>query len=136
MSRRFSGHGMIALGAALLAIVGWREGMAVQDAPVAFKPAAPRHDLMEWHDKAFSALRKEIGRGKGEQAAEHAWLLAELANVNSTHSPRRDYQSWAGQVRDDAVAAAKLLKEGKVDEAKPIVKRMSDTCNTCHDKYQ
>jgi hypothetical protein len=102
----------------------------------AFKAVAPVEVLMEWHDFAYSNLKLNIVKQKKSKAIEHAYLVAELANVNMTHRSEGDYRSWAGKVRDLALQASQLLSEEKYDDAKAICKTMSDTCDACHDKYQ
>lgn len=100
-----------------------------------FRPVAPRIDLMEWHDKSFNAMRLAIAKKK-PAAAEHAWLLAELANVNGHHSDEADYRKWAGEVRAAAAEIAKAAKGKNFDRAKELAKMVNDTCTACHDKYQ
>jgi soluble cytochrome b562 len=100
-----------------------------------FRPVAPRIDLMEWHDKSFNAMRLAIAKKKPE-AAEHAWLLAELANVNGRHSDKADYRKWASEVSNAAAEIAKSAKDKNFDRAKELAKKMSDTCTACHDQYQ
>ncbi len=80
-------------------------------------------------------MRLAIAKKK-PAAAEHAWLLAELANVNGHHSDKADYRKWAGEVRDASAGIAKAAKEKKFDRAKALAKTMNDTCTACHDKYQ
>lgn len=101
-----------------------------------FKPIAPHHSLMEWVDHAYSGMNRAIAKQKNEVAAEHAWLLAELSNVNMQHRTEKDFRDWAAIVRDSAAKLADLAGEKKFDEAKKLSKRIRQTCNACHDKYQ
>ena len=139
MKHRLSRHAFWAVPAAVTLGVAVQRPLTAQDAtaqPVAaYRPIAPKIDLMEWHDRAFNAMRLAIAKKK-PAAAEHAWLLAELANVNSHHSDKTDYRGWAATVRDAAAEIAKAAKEKKFDRAKELAKAMNDTCTSCHDKYQ
>lgn len=139
MKRCLSGYALWAILAAVTLIIAVQRPLTAQDAAsqpaAAYRPIAPKIDLMEWHDRAFNAMRLAIAKKK-PAAAEHAWLLAELANVNSHHSDETDYRGWAAAVRDGAAEIAKAAKEKKFDRAKELAKTMSDTCTSCHDKYQ
>ena len=135
-----SRHVLWAVPAFVALIFAAQQPLAAQEkdsAPSAsgFRPVAPRIDLMEWHDKSFNAMRLAIAKNK-PQAAEHAWLLAELANVNGHHSDKADYRKWAGEVRDAAAEIAKAAKDKKFDRAKELAKKMNNTCTACHDQYQ
>lgn len=139
MKRCLSGHMLWAIPAAVTLIVAVQRPLTAQDTvpqpSAAYRPIAPKIDLMEWHDRAFNAMRLAIAKKK-PAAAEHAWLLAELANVNSHHSDEKDYRAWAQTVRDGAAEIAKAAKDKKFDRAKELAKTMNDTCTSCHDKYQ
>lgn len=124
----------VPLAALTLALAGGQETAAPQPA-VAFQPVMSQHDLMEWQDRTFDALRKDIG-GKKKDAADQAWLLAELSNVNTQHSAESDYQGWAVQVRDAALDIAKAVKAKDFDRAKELARTMDATCDACHDKYR
>ncbi len=117
-----------------LALLGGQENGKTP--PVAtFRPIMSQHDLMEWQDRTYDALRKAIG-AKKKEAADHAWLLAELSNVNAHHSVEADYQLWAGHVRDGAVKIVEAVKAKDFDRAKDLARTMNATCDACHDKYQ
>lgn len=116
-------------------------GLTAQDKPPAAEPAtlapaAPHHFLMEWHGKAFDELNLALGKKKQEAAAQNAWLLAELANVNTLHSEQADYRGWAAAVRAAAADAAAAIAAKDFDKAKSIAKSIHATCEACHDKYE
>ena len=139
--RTFSSRHMLwAVPAFVALIIAVQKPLAAQEKDAArsasgFRPVAPRIDLMEWHDKSFNAMRLAIAKKK-PAAAEHAWLLAELANVNGHHSDKADYRKWASEVSGAAAEIAKAAKGKNFDRAKELAKKMNDTCTACHDKYQ
>ena len=140
MKQPLTRHVFWAIPATAILLIAVQKPLAAQEKPTrptaaAYRPVAPKIDLMEWHDRAFNSMRLAIAKSKPE-AAEHAWLLAELANVNTRHSEEADYRKWAGEVRDAAAGIAKASKEKKFDRAKALAKTMNDTCTACHDKYQ
>ncbi|MBL8878606.1 MAG: cytochrome c [Phycisphaerales bacterium] len=101
-----------------------------------FKPTTPRTSLMHWHDRAFDELLEGISRKDGE-SAEAAWLLAELANVNSFHSEKPNYRNWADQLRDGAIEIADTIRKKRdFDRAKALCNKLKDTCKRCHDAYK
>ena len=131
-------------GAALAPVVilgGFQPRAAGQDAaspgnPPAFRPISPRATLMEWHSQAFDELNAGIAR-KNVDAADSAWLLAELANVNYFHSEKIDYRAWAGEMRDAAAELANTIRKKRdFNRAGELVKRIKDTCKQCHDMYK
>lgn len=110
-----------------------------QDTPAGgatFKPAAPREALMEWHEKAFNNARKAVSGKKFKDLAENAWLLAELANVNSFHAEKDDYRNWANELSAKAAELAAAGKEKQFDKAAELVKGLNATCKSCHDVYR
>jgi hypothetical protein len=125
---------LVPLAALALALTGGQEPAGPQPA-AAFHPVMSQHHLMEWQDRVFDALRKDIG-GKKKDAADQAWLLAELSNVNTQNSVETDYQGWAGQVRDGALEIVKAVKAADFDRAKDLARTMDATCDACHDKYK
>ena len=68
----------------------------------------------------------------------YAEALAELANVNTYHSQKEDYQAWAGQMRDTALELANEAEKPNADDAKmkKLVNTLKNTCGACHDAYQ
>lgn len=102
----------------------------------AFKPIAPHQTLMGWVDHAYGGMNRAISKKKADVAAEHAWLLAELSNVNMQHRAEKDFRGWAATVRDSAAKLAGLAAEKKFDEAKKLSKQIRQTCTSCHDKYE
>lgn len=139
MKRRFNRHMLWAVPAAVTLLVAVQRPLTAQDTATqpsaAFRPIAPKIELMEWQDRAFSAMRLAIAKKK-PTVAEHAWLLAELANVNRYYSDKMDYRAWAAAVRDGAAEIAKAAEDKKFDRAKELAKTIGDTCTSCHDKYQ
>lgn len=104
--------------------------------PASFRPISPRATLMEWHSQAFDELNAGIDR-KNVAAADSAWLLAELANVNYFHSEKSNYRAWAGEMRDAAAELADTIRKKRdFNRARELSKRIKDTCKRCHDAYK
>lgn len=126
----------------LLALLGGREASVGQEKSAAapdaggFHPVAPHHALMEGHERCHDDLKRAIGRQKSNDAANQAWLLAELANVSSRHSDKEDYRNWANELRAQSVAAARAAESKNWDEAKTALKQISTVCKACHEKYE
>lgn len=113
-----------------------QDGTTKPHAPDRFKPAGPRASLMGWHDRAYDELLDGISR-KDVESAESAWLLAELANVNSFHSEKSDYKAWAEHLRDSASEIADTIRKRRdFDRAKTLSNKLRDTCKRCHDAYK
>lgn len=107
-----------------------------QAAPAAtFAPAAPHEALMEWHERAFKELNEQIAAKKESKASENAWLLAELANVNSFHRPDAKYRELATQLKSLAVETATVLKRKDLPAAQQLTKKLEATCTACHDAF-
>jgi hypothetical protein len=66
----------------------------------------------------------------------HAYILAELANVNQYNNEKEDYSRWAKEVRDMCLELAKVAKEDDLTKAEKIVRTIHAKCGECHDKYQ
>lgn len=132
---------LVAAGAFLITAAFAQSVLTAQEKPSApspgsLSPAAPHHILMEWHDKAFNDFNLALTKKKPEAAAQNAWLLAELANVNTLHSDKPDYREWAGAVRSGAAEAAAAVAAQDFDKAKAIAKGINATCEACHNKYE
>lgn len=120
---------------------------SAQPAPAAaasrpFKPVASIHGLMNGQALLFKSVRKAITNKETPQRLEHievyAEALAELANVNTYHSEKEDYQAWAGQMRDTALELAEEAEKSDADDARmnKLVASLKNTCGACHDAYQ
>ena len=101
-----------------------------------FKPVADRNVLMEWQERVFSGMNRAILQKKDSEVVAHAWLLAELANVNRFHSKKDDYRRWATEMLDTAVKLAESGKAKQFDEAKKLARKMNATCSSCHEVYR
>ena len=66
MKRRLSGYALWAILAAVTLIIAVQRPLTAQDAAsqpaAAYRPIAPKIDLMEWHDRAFNAMRLAIAK--------------------------------------------------------------------------
>ena len=101
-----------------------------------FKPVADRHVLMEWQERVFNGMNRAILQKKDSEVVAHAWMLAELANVNRFHSKKDDYRRWATEMLDTAVKLAESGKAKQFDEAKKLARKMNATCSSCHEVYR
>ena len=101
-----------------------------------FKPVADRHLLMEWQERIFSGMNRAILQKKDGEVVAHAWMLAELANVNRFHSKKDDYRRWAKEMLDTAVKLAESGKAKQFDEAKKLARKMNAVCASCHEVYR
>ncbi len=101
-----------------------------------FKPVADQHMLMEWQERVFSGMNRAILQKKDSEVVAHAWMLAELANVNRFHSKKDDYRRWAKDMLDTAVKLAEAGKAKQFDEAKKLARKMNATCSSCHEVYR
>ncbi len=131
------------LGLAAVALIGalsagfGASNAAVRSAPLAFKPAIPQEQLMDWTDRAFGQMKLAIAKEEQKKAENHAYLLAELANVNVHHKPDdAKFGKHAQDVRDAALELAKLVSAGDYKQAKTVVDRVAAACTACHDAYR
>lgn len=111
-------------------------GAGTQSTESALKPVAPRDDLMHWHDRAFGQVRLGIAQKDAEKAKSYAWLLAELANVNTQHSDDPKYKELAGKLRDGMVAVAEAIEKEEFDKAKQLAMDSGKNCKSCHDAFK
>lgn len=104
-----------------------------------YQPVAPVHDLMEVQEDQFNTIKKLLtATGKDpdfKAMSRHAYVLAELCNVNHYQSEKPDYKKWAFQARDLSVSLAKAAKAKDAAQAKDLFKKIHTTCGECHDKY-
>lgn len=113
------------------------EKAAVAETP--YKPVAPVDPLMEAQEQSFAAIRKQLGATGKEDfkvIERHAYILAEMCNVNHYQSEKADYKKWAFEARDLAVSLAKAAKAKEVDKAKDLAKQIHTKCGECHDVYK
>lgn len=115
-----------------------------------YEPVAPVHDLMEaqgYHFKEITGKirsRKSDPENKDERQAKddyrllsrHAYILAELANVNQHNSEKEDYTKWAQEVRDMCVELAQAARKQDLKAADTITRAIHAKCGQCHDKYE
>ena len=107
-----------------------------------YKPVASVHGLMNGQALLFKSIHKATTDKATPQRRErievYAEALAELANVNTYNSQKKDYQAWAGQLRDTALDLAKEAEKSDADDARmtKLVASMKNTCGACHDAYQ
>lgn len=126
------------------------EKQQAADKKACFEPVAPVHDLMEAQGYHFKEITGKIRSRKSDpeikdekQAKEdfklmgrHAYILAELANVNQYNKDKEDYGKWAREVRDMCVELAKVAKEENVEKADKLGRAIHAKCGECHDKYE
>lgn len=133
VSLLFPGFGLLAAAFLLVAADDppTTQGAVAHD----FKPAAPHGVLMAWHDQAFGQMRLAIARKDAEKAQQYAWLLAELANVNSTHRADEQFRGFANKLRDECAALAEAAGKGDLERGKQLASQINATCTACHDVY-
>jgi len=103
-----------------------------------YQPVAPVHDLMEAQEDHFNAVRKNL-REKNpnfRHMAAHAYVVAELSNVNQFQSDKPDYRAWAIEARDGCVQLAEAAKAKDLKKCKMLFRKVGTTCVACHDEYQ
>lgn len=105
------------------------------------KPVASVSSLMIGQWEHFQSLNKLVANPAAEDHKKslvvQAELLAELANVSTYSSEKRDQRSWAAQLRDHALALAREAK-GSAHEAKikVLLGNMRQIFADCRDAYQ
>jgi len=108
----------------------------------AFKPVAPVESLMHGQGIFFKEISQQLAKPanaeRNHEIAEAVEVLAELANVNRYNKDRKDYQTWATELRDTALAMAAEAKKSNADNGrmKELHQKMKATCGACHDVYQ
>ena len=130
---RFVALAALAAGAALYA-GGPPEGSTQPDR--AFAPVAPIETLMYWQDRALGQVNLGLVKKNTERVTKHAWLLAELANVNSYRKPDVRYRTWALQLRDKASQIARLAEQKKFQQGKQVAREAKAICKKCHDAFR
>lgn len=106
-----------------------------------FKPVASIHGLMNGQQLLFNNIRKAVTNKDWNQRRErievYAEALAELANVNTYNSKKKDYQGWAGQLRDAALELAQEAEKSDADDVRmnKLLDTVKNTCGACHDVY-
>ncbi len=117
---------------------------------VCYEPVISVHDLMEFQQEHFNEIkdrirsRKTDPEGKDEKKVKedynilrkHAYMLGELANVNSFQSEKKDYVDWAKEQRKLSVDLAKAAQKNDLKSIETIGREIHNTCNKCHDKYE
>ncbi len=101
-----------------------------------FRPVAPVGVLMYWQDRALGQINLGLVKKDRERVEKHAWLLAELANVNSRRKPDPRYRSWALDLREKAASIARLAHEGNFAEGKVAARAAKAVCKKCHDVFR
>jgi hypothetical protein len=102
----------------------------------AFKPVQPLEKMMEGQKKLYGEIKEGILDESFGPAAESAWILAEMANVNHYQKEDSAYQSFADRMSADCVSLAKALEKKDASAAKDLVTRIGKTCGACHDQFQ
>lgn len=101
-----------------------------------FKPVLAIHEMMEGQGKLFAEIREGILDKQWKEAARAAWLLAEIANVNRYQHDAADYKRHAKEMSGYCVELARLLKKEDEAGAKTAVRKVSQKCSACHEKYK
>ena len=108
-----------------------------------FKPALSVHHLMEGQGFVFGQIHDALTNANAPRRLKTieagSAVLAELANVNTLNSDKQDYQAWASELRDIALALAKEAdKKADADDKQmnELFKQMKNKCGACHDAYQ
>ncbi len=111
-----------------------------QAAPAAapYKPVAPVHPLMEGQDYHWSQIGKLLKEESPnfKHLEMHAYVLAELSNVNSWQKDKPDYRKWAVEARDLCLELAKAAKAKDTAKGEELRRQIHAKCGECHDKYQ
>lgn len=104
-----------------------------------YKPVSPVEPLMEAQEDQFNAIKKQLvaaGKEDWKLVQRHAFVLAELCNVNHYQSEKDDYRKWAFEARDLCVELAKAAKAKDAPKAKDLFKQIHTRCGQCHDVYK
>ena len=107
-----------------------------------FKPVATVGSLMHGQRTFFkeigAALENPATEDRKEVIEDAAEVLAELANVNRYNEEKKDYRTWATQLRDTALRLAREAEKKQADEQqmKGYFQKIKETCIACHDAYQ
>ncbi len=132
--------GAMVLGMVVLAGVSNAENGT---APGAFKPVAKVSSLMHGQGMLFKRIKKAIAVAETPHRLgvikNYSQVLAELSNVNQYNETKADYQAWARELRDEALALS--AEAGKAENAsnaklKKLFRALKSTCGDCHDVYQ
>jgi|GEM_PF-3635898 len=107
-----------------------------EDGATLDKPIAPQATVMYWHDRAFGQMNLGLARKDQKKAARNAWLLAELANINSRHNDSPRFKAFAAQLRKHAVEVANAVEQENVAMARASSKKISQTCKACHHQFR
>lgn len=102
----------------------------------AFKPVLDVHQQMECQGGLYKSLKDGLLDKKWGPAADSAWLLAELGNINQYQHEDAEYQKFAKAMSDDCVTLAKALKKHDEAAAKDALKLVGQRCADCHDAYK
>lgn len=101
-----------------------------------FKPVTTVERMMEGQDLLFEGVKQAIRDEKWGDGVTQAWILAELANVNTHQSAETKYVGFAQDMSKKCAALAQTLRKRNKDDAKAAAKAVADSCTTCHDQYK
>jgi hypothetical protein len=101
-----------------------------------FRPVTKVEILMHGQEMMFNGLRTAVKDEKWEDAEVHAWLLAELGNVN-VHNARDDgYAKLSERMSRTTAELARSLKHKNAEAARKGVSSIGGACKSCHDQYR
>ncbi|MFQ5490114.1 MAG: cytochrome c [Phycisphaerae bacterium] len=119
------------------------QAASVQDERLATGPysiVAPVHALMTAQSHHLRQIKDLITNESAEERFEnmenHAFVLAELCNINAFRATKADYRAWAVEARDQCLALAQAAEKKDTSRFKGLFKEIRTSCKSCHDQYQ
>ncbi|MBK8268917.1 MAG: cytochrome c [Planctomycetes bacterium] len=101
-----------------------------------FKPVMDVHQQMECQGGLFKQVKEGLLDKKWRPAADAAWMLTELGNINQYQHEDAQYIKFAKAMSDDCATLAKALKKKDEAAAKEALKLVGQRCGDCHDQFK
>lgn len=101
-----------------------------------FKPVMNVEQIMENQQAAMKAIKAAVLDKKWRDGQLHAWLLAELANVNRQFAEDEKYADFAGKMVDASTELAAKLKAKDAKGSSAALSDVGKACQSCHDVYR
>jgi hypothetical protein len=100
-----------------------------------------QHHTMREIVLGYAEVNRELAEGEAAEAAAAARAVAELADripafvLHMESMDREDLTRYARQFKGEMLRVAELAARDSIEAASSLNRRVTQTCQVCHDKY-
>lgn len=107
--------------------------------PKPYEMVADLYVVMGYVDDIFNEMPDKVKANRTRKVSTEAMFLAELANISTYAKDWRGEKGWLEYMttmKNDFLEMSKVAKKKDKDAVNALHKKITNTCDTCHDKIR